>query len=80
MAVVDISLAVEDSIAVVVGLVKNFLVVPETLPTVGKFFGLSFVVDLNVVVFMVFLASLDDDDMLGPCLGRGYDVTICWCC
>ena len=77
--VVVITLAVEeDNITVVVGLVKNFLVEPATLPTVGKFFGLSFVVGLNVVVFMVLLVSLDD--MLGPCLGLGCDVTICcWC-
>ena len=77
--VVVINLAVEeDNITVVVGLVKNFLVEPATLPTVGKFFGLSFVVGLNVVVFMVLLVSLDD--MLGPCLGLGCDVTICCCC
>ena len=77
--VVVITLAVEeDNITVVVGLVKNFLVEPATLPTVGKFFGLSFVVGLNVVVFMVLRVTLDD--MLGPCLGLGCDVTICCCC
>ena len=78
--VVVISLAVgdEDNIAVVVVLVKNFLVEPATLPTVGKFFGLSFVVGLNVVDFMLLLVTLDD--MLGPCLGLGCDVTICCCC
>ena len=78
--VVVISLAVgdEDNIAVVVVLVKNFLIEPATLPTVGKFFGLSFVVGLNVVDFMLLLVTLDD--MLGPCLGLGCDVTICCCC
>ena len=54
-----------------VGLVKNFLVeAPATLPTVGKFFGLSFVVaGLNVVCgdfFMVVLLSSLLDDMFGP--------------
>ena len=85
--VVVINLAVEDNIAavVVVGLVKNFLVeAPATLPTVGKFFGLSFVVaGLTVVVcgdfFMVVLLSSSLlDDMFGP-RGLGCDVAICCC-
>ena len=84
--VVVINLAVEDNIAavVVVGLVKNFLVeAPATLPTVGKFFGLSFVVaGLNVVCddfFMVVLViSSLLDDMFGP-RGLGCDVAICCC-
>ena len=73
----------EDNIAavVVVGLVKNFLVeAPATLPTVGKFFGLSFVVaGLTVVCgdfFMVVLLSSLLDDMFGP-RGLGCDVAIC---
>ena len=85
--VVVINLAVEDNIAavVVVGLVKNFLVeAPATLPTVGKFFGLSFVVaGLNVVCgdfFMVVLVSSSSllGDMFGP-RGLGCDVAICCC-
>ena len=75
----------EDNIAVVVvGLVKNFLVeAPATLPTVGKFFGLSFVVaGLTVVCgdfFMVVLVSSSLlDDMFGP-RGLGCDVAICCC-
>ena len=73
----------EDNIVVVVvGLAKNFLVEPSTLPTVGKFFGLSFVVTgLNVVdFFMVVLVISSLDDMFGPCLGLGCDVAICCCC
>ena len=73
----------EDNIVVVVvGLAKNFLVEPSTLPTVGKFFGLSFVVaGLNVVdFFMVVLVISSMDDMFGPCLGLGCDVAICCCC
>ena len=73
----------EDNIAavVVVGLVKNFLVeAPATLPTVGKFFGLSFVVaGLTVVCgdfFMVVLLSSLLDDMFGPRV-LGCDVAIC---
>ena len=78
VVVINLAVEEEDNITVEVGLVKNFLVEPATLPTVGKFFGLSFVVGLNVVVFMVVRVTLDD--MLGPCLGLGCDVTICCCC
>ena len=76
--VVVINLAVEDNSAVVVGLVKNFLVEPITLPTVGKFFGVSFD-GFNVVFIVVYFVFLVRLDMFEPSLGLGCDVTICYC-
>ena len=76
--VVVINLAVEDNSVVVVGLVKNFLVEPITLPTVGKFFGVSFD-GFNVVFIVVYFVFLVILDMFEPSLGLGCDVTICYC-
>ena len=74
--VVVINLAVEDNSVVVVGLVKNFLVEPITLPTVGKFFGVSSD-GFNVVFIVVYFVFLVRD--FEPSLGLGCDVTICYC-